>query len=376
VSETVGKHVLVCLDKFRDSLTAPEACRAFAAGLVGVDPNLRVSLFPVADGGEGTADALINVGYQEVEVKASGPTGKPVTAVLAVREGRAVIELAQVAGLRLAPPGAALTASTYGVGELLIAALDLGCRELILAVGGSASTDGGAGMLEALGAVLSDAEGRPLGRGGAELMRLAALDLSGLDPRLERSQIVLAADVDNVLLGQRGAAAVFSPQKGADATEIELLENGLKRLAAIVERRTGRDHAGEAGAGAAGGTGFAALVLGARRQSGIAFILDALSLANWLPAATLVVVGEGSIDEQSLQGKAPVGVAQLASRYNVPVVAVAGQIHIDPDQLQSVGITAAYALTDLTESAAQAMGEAKELLIKAGGLVAERHLTA
>lgn len=375
MSEPVDIHVLVCLDKFRGSLTAPEACVAFAAGLIGAQPRLQISLFPVADGGEGTADALISIGYQKVVVEASGPTGDAVTAVLAVQEDRAVIELAQVAGLHLAPAGAALTASTYGVGQLLIAALDHGCRELILAVGGSASTDGGAGMLQALGAVLSDSDGRSLGRGGGELVRLAAIDLSGLDPRLERSQIVLAADVNNVLLGPGGAAAVFSPQKGADASQVELLENGLKRLAELVEERTGRDQASRAGAGAAGGAGFAALVLGAQRQPGIAFVLDALGLASQLPSASLVVVGEGAIDEQSLEGKAPVGIAQLARRFHVPVVAVAGQIHIGPDQLQSVGIMAGYALVDFSESLAEAMSQAKELLFRTGGLVAVEHLT-
>lgn len=366
--------VMVCLDKFRGSVTAAEACDAFATGLSGVAPDVPVWRFPVADGGEGTAEALINAGYQRVEVEASGPTGEPVVASLAVQGFRAVIELAQVAGLHLAPSGAALTASTFGVGELLIAALDLGCHELVLAVGGSASTDGGAGMLAALGARLVDSEGHSLGRGGGELALLGALDLSGLDPRLEQSQIVLAADVDAVLLGRHGAAALYGPQKGADAAEVELLEAGLTRFAALVERSTGRDDSCRPGAGAAGGTGFAALALGARQQSGIDFVLDALALADWLSSASLVVVGEGSIDGQSLQGKAPVGVAALARRYQVPVVAVAGQIHIDPGQLQSVGITASYSLVDLAESVGEAMSNAKELLVIAGEMVAERYL--
>ncbi|MGY1620430.1 glycerate kinase, partial [Geodermatophilus sp. SYSU D00691] len=322
--------VVVALDKFRGSLTAVEACAAVVRGLAraGVE---GVAL-PVADGGEGTVDAVVSAGATRVVRSVTGPDGEPVEAAFAVAGDRAVVELAEASGLHLLARPRPRTATTRGTGELLRAALDSGCRTLVLGVGGSATTDGGAGLLEALGARLLDAGGRPLPPGGAALRDLARLDLSGLDPRLAECTVTLASDVDNPLLGPRGAAAVFGPQKGADADDVAVLEAGLARWAEAVAAAIGRDLAPAAGAGAAGGTGFAALaVLGARPRPGIDVVLDEIGADRVLAGAALVVVGEGRLDEQSLGGKAPVGVARRVPP-GVPVVAVCGDCTVPAER--------------------------------------------
>ncbi|PYC79565.1 glycerate kinase [Streptomyces tateyamensis] len=367
-------QVLVCLDKFRGSATAVQACRWLAGGIRQAAPGLRVREAPVADGGEGTVAAFRAAGYRTVPVPVSGPTGERVTAELAVLGNRAVVELAQAGGLHLLPGGRAepLTASTYGTGELLRAALDLGCREVVLAVGGSASTDGGAGLLSALGARFLDAAGGELPPGGAALAELAAVDLTGLDPRLRATRLVLASDVDNPLLGPAGAAAVFGPQKGADANQVALLELALTRLAQVLAQQSGTDLSGRPGAGAAGGAGFAALVLGAHREAGVEVLLTELGLDTALAAAALVVVGEGCLDGQSLRGKAPIGVADRAHRAGVPVAAVAGRLEVSPAELAAHGIETAYSLTERAGSPRAAMAETRRLLHETGVELARR----
>jgi glycerate kinase len=320
---------------------------------------------PVADGGEGTVSALVRAGYDEVRVEVSGPTGELVRAVFAVRGERAVIEMAQASGLDVLPGGrlAPLTADTYGTGELVRAALDRGCRDLVLAVGGSATTDGGAGLLRALGARITDASGEPVGPGGGALTGAVRVDLSGLDPRLALARVTLASDVDNPLTGPNGAAAVFAPQKGATQGEVEVLERGLRRFAAVMAEEIGRDLSGEPGAGAAGGTGFAALAaLDARRASGADFVLREIGVEDALRDAMLVVVGEGRFDEQSLRGKAPIGVAEAARRHGVPVVVVAGSVGLTVERLREVGVVAAWSLLERAGDLDTAMGQAPALL--------------
>ncbi len=304
----------------------------------------------------------------------SGPTGEPVTARLAVRGDRALVELAEASGLHLLPEGrrAPLTASTHGTGELLRAALDLGCREVVLAVGGSATTDGGSGLLRALGARVLDARGVEVPGGGAALAHAETVDLTGLDQRLRETRLVLASDVDNPLLGPAGAAAVFAPQKGADAGQVALLEAGLRRFAELMAARLGTDLSGRPGAGAAGGAGFAALVLGARREPGVDVLLAELGLDAALAGASLVVVGEGCLDAQSLRGKAPIGVAERARRAGVPVAAVAGRVEVTPAELAAHGITSVHSLTDRAGSPAVAMAETRRLLREVGADLARR----
>ena len=300
-----------------------------------------------------------------------GPTGAPVAATLAVlrRDGwvTVLVELADACGLGRLPGGvpAPMTASSRGLGEALLAALDLGANEVLVGVGGSASTDGGAGMLAALGARLHAADGGELTDGGAALADLARLDLSGLDPRLTATRLVLAADVDSPLLGPTGAAAVFAPQKGATAGEVAALEAALTTWEQVVAAASpvpeptdwsvwGR----QPGAGAAGGVGFALLaVLGAERRSGVDVVLDLVGLDAALTGragghdirkrADLVVTGEGALDEQTLAGKAVAGVARRAGAHGIPAVAVCGRLDLDDDGLAALGLRAAYPLTDL-----------------------------
>lgn len=356
--------VAVCLDKFRGSLSAVEASAALARGLRTARPDLDVVQLPVADGGEGTVNAVLGAGAVAVVRRVSGPTGEPVDATIAVAGKRAVVELAEASGLtRCQGPLQPLTATTYGTGELVRAALDLGCRSVVLAVGGSASNDGGAGLLQALGARLLDQNGGDLPRGGAALCHLASVDLSGLDPRLQGCHFTLATDVDNPLLGVTGAAAVFAPQKGADRSDVEVLEAGLNRWAECVAAATGPDRSTEPGAGAAGGTGFAALaVLRASVRPGIDVILDEIGADRVLAGARLVVVGEGRLDEQSLHGKAPVGVARRTPP-DVPVVAVSGECTVHAAELRRAGIDGSETLMAAAGGdRSRAMGDAAPLL--------------
>jgi glycerate kinase len=280
--------------------------------------------------------------------------------------------------LTLLPDGqpAPLTASSHGTGQLIAAALDAGCRTIVLGVGGSACTDGGAGMLTALGARLLGADGLPLPPGGAALVNLAALDLSTLDGRVGETTFVLASDVDNPLLGPHGAAAVYGPQKGASPEDVALLETGLARLAQAVAEVTGRELASAPGAGAAGGVGFAALaVLAAAQRPGIEVVLDLVGLADQLDGAALVVTGEGRLDTQSLHGKAPIGVARAAARAGVPVLAVAGSCELDAETLRAAGISGCYPLTDIEPELARSKANAAPLLTQVATRLARAWLT-
>jgi glycerate 2-kinase len=370
--------VLVAPDKFKGSLTAPEVAAHVAAGLAASGFAGEVLAVPVADGGDGTVAAALAAGFHRAELEVHGPAGGKVTAGYALRGGTAVIEAAQACGLTLLPGAlrAPLTASSRGVGELILSAVAAGASRIVLGVGGVATTDGGAGMLQALGARFADETGRELAPGGGGLGRLAVLDLAGL-PDLSRTEFLLASDVDNPLLGPAGAAAVYAPQKGASPAEVDLLEAGLRRWADIAEATAGRP-AGPAvreapGAGAAGGIGFAALLfLGARMRPGIELLLELTSFGSLLDGVRLVITGEGSLDTQTLHGKAPVGVARAVAARDraVPVVAVAGRCTLTDGELRQAGITAAYALTDLESDLARCMAEAGPLLELLAGRIA------
>ncbi|EGG44315.1 glycerate kinase [Streptomyces griseoaurantiacus] len=363
-----GAHrVLVAADKFKGSLTAAEVAERVTTGLRRVVPDLEVESLPVADGGDGTVAAAVAAGFARREVPVAGPLGGEVAAAFALRGGTAVVEMAEASGLQRLPGGvpAPLTASTHGTGELLRAALDAGARTLVLGVGGSASTDGGAGMLTALGARLLDAGGAPVPPGGGGLAALASADLSGLDPRLAEAELVLAADVDNPLTGPKGAAAVYGPQKGASPQDVRALDAALARFAGVLEASLGAraaECAATPGAGAAGGLGHAALLLGARFRPGIEVMLDVLGFAPALERASLVITGEGSLDAQTLHGKAPAGVAAAARAAGRQVVAVCGRLALSPGELAAAGVSRAYALTDLEPDVARCLAEAGPLL--------------
>lgn len=355
-------RVLIAADKFKGSLTAVQVAEHVAAGLRRARPGLAVTALPVADGGDGTVDAAVAAGFERRTVRVTGPLGEPVEAAYALRGGTAVVEMAEASGLRHLPPGvfAPRTATTYGTGELLRAALDAGARTVVLGVGGSATTDGGAGMLSALGARLLTAEGAPVGPGGGGLAELASADLSGLDPRLAGTEVVLASDVDNPLLGPAGAAAVYGPQKGAALEDVAALDAALARFVRVLDAAA----AAEApGAGAAGGVGFGALVgLRAAFRPGIEVMLDVLGFEAALRGASLVITGEGSLDAQTLHGKAPVGVAQAAALHGVPVAAVCGRLTLPPSALAAAGIPHAYALSTLEPDPAKSIATAGPLL--------------
>ncbi|MFJ8310325.1 MULTISPECIES: glycerate kinase [unclassified Streptomyces] len=373
-------RVLVAADKFKGSLTAVQVAERVTAGLRRVVPDLRVETLPVADGGDGTVAAAVAAGFERREARVTGPLGTPVTAAYAVRDGVAVVEMAEASGLQHLPEGvfAALTATTYGSGELLLAALEAGARTIVFGVGGSATTDGGAGMLAALGARLLDASGEPVGPGGGALADLATADFSGLDPRFEGVELVLASDVDNPLTGPKGAPAVYGPQKGASPEDVAALDAALAHYAKVLEATLGAKAAAAAlapGAGAAGGIGYGALVaLDAAFRPGIEVMLDVLGFAPALARATLVITGEGSLDEQTLHGKAPAGVAAAARAAGIEVVAVCGRLALQPKQLGDAGIRRAYPLTELEPDPAQCIANAGPLLERVAQNIAQDFL--
>ncbi|MFG2088473.1 MULTISPECIES: glycerate kinase [unclassified Spirillospora] len=358
-------HVVVAPDKFKGSLSARRVAGHVAAGLRRAAPGLDVVELPVADGGDGTVDAALSAGFRSVPVTAEGPTGEPVTTAFALRGGVAVVEMAGVSGLSLLPGGRLdpLGAGSHGTGQVVRAALDAGAHTVVLGLGGSASTDGGAGLAQALGAGVRRGDGRDVERGGAGLLDVAEVDLRGLHPRIAETEFIVACDVDNPLLGPRGAAAVYGPQKGAGPGDVAVLDRALARWAAQVARATGTDHSATPGAGAAGGAGFAALaLLNATPRPGIDIVLELVGYAERLPGARLVITGEGSLDEQTLSGKAPAGVAAAAARAGVPVAAVAGRATLTAPDLATAGISRVYTLTDLEPDVRRSMAEAGPLL--------------
>jgi glycerate kinase len=374
-------RVVIAPDKFKGTLTAPEVAAHVARGLAAAVPGVVTDELPVADGGDGTVDAAVAAGYRRAVISVRGPASEPVSAAFAISGDVAVIESAQACGLSRLPGGhpLPLTATSHGVGELIAAAAGMGARRIVLGLGGVATTDGGAGLVRALGGRLLDAAGREISPGGAALTALRHLDVTGMRD-LSGVDMLLASDVDNPLLGPEGAAAVYGPQKGASAADVAVLEEGLARWADVAETALGRARfRDQAGAGAAGGLGFAALAfLNARMRPGIEVMLDLLSFGHRVAGASLVVTGEGSLDTQTLRGKAPAGVAQAttAASPGTPVVAVAGRCSLDAALLTRAGIAAAYALTDIEPDVQSCMANAGPLLEKLAQQIAGDWLPA
>ncbi|MGO1319581.1 MAG: glycerate kinase [Galactobacter sp.] len=367
-------RVVIAPDKFKDSLSAAHVAAALARGVSTALPSSEVTCVPMADGGEGTLDAALAAGFVPVRVRACGSLGDPVEAQFALRGDEAVIEMAAASGLALVPGDRrdALAATSRGTGDLILAALEAGARRITLAVGGSACTDGGSGMLAALGASLKDAEGHELPDGGGALAAVARVDLSGLDPRLRETDFVLATDVDHPLLGADGAAAVFGPQKGASEDDVEKLETGLRRFAALVAPNL----VSALGAGAAGGVGFGAMAgLDARRESGIDVVMDLVGLESAVRVADLVITGEGSLDHQSLGGKTPVGVAGLVSRVGggAPCVVVCGRTTLKESAWRAAGFAACLAVADLAPDTESSLRHAATYLERIGQDIMAHH---
>ena len=342
--------IIIAPDSFKESLTARQAATAIARGLRRALPEAELLTLPVADGGEGTTDALVDAtGGQSMPAPAIDPLGTPVTASWGLLgDGQtAVVEVAAASGLDLVPRAQRdpWRASSAGTGALVRAALDHGCRRLIIGLGGSATNDGGAGLLHALGARFLDNDGAALAPHPAALMQLARIDLSQLDPRLRTLPIDVACDVTNPLLGPEGATAVFGPQKGVTGKHQEKLEAFMQRLARCLCEATGQDHRATPGAGAAGGIGFALLsTMMVTLKSGIDIVLDTLDIDTHLPDTDLVITGEGRLDGQTAQGKAPAGLARRAARHGVPAIALAGTVSADLPQQPDDALTAVFSI--------------------------------
>jgi glycerate kinase len=342
--------IIIAPDSFKESLSAECAAMAIEDGFRAVFPELEAVRLPVADGGEGTVDALIAAtGGHRIDIEVTDPQGHRVRGFYGVngKGDCAVIEMAAASGLMLVPAGQRdpLAATSFGTGELIRHALDGGIRHIILGIGGSATVDGGIGMVQALGGRFTDAQGIDLPWGGAALAQLAAIDLSQLDPRLAQCRIEVACDVENPLTGPCGAAAVFGPQKGASVQDVQVLDAALAHLAAVIFRHLGVNVLEWPGGGAAGGMGVAArLFLRGNMRSGIDIIMDAIGLDEAMQGATLVITGEGRLDQQTINGKAPVGVARLAQRYHVPVIGLAGILGEGVEVVHQHGLDAVFSI--------------------------------
>ncbi|MET9509157.1 glycerate kinase [Streptomyces flavidovirens] len=358
---------------FKESLSAQAAAEAIAAGIRRVVPGADIDLIPLVDGGEGTARALATAtGGRLVPLSATGPVGEPIgTHFALLGDGGAVVEMAAVAGLSLVPrslrdPGAA---TTYGVGELIGAALDQGVRRILVGCGDSGTSDGGAGALQALGARLLDGEGRELPLGGRALTRLHAIDATGLDPRLKDADILVACNPYNILCGPRGVARVFGPQKGATPAQVEELAAALDRWAYVLERTalapTGTDLRFGAGTGASGGLGAGLTALGARLLPRFDVLLDHIGLDARLARADLVVTAEGALDHQTPRGKIPAEVARRAKLSGRPVLALAGTIGEGAHEVRAAGVDAYSSILPAPMSLTEALGRGGEFLTDA-----------
>jgi len=336
--------IVVAPNSFKGSLTALEVSDAIEKGIREVFPEAEIIKIPMADGGDGTVECLVNAtGGEILREKIIGPLGNEILAHYGILGDKktAVIEMAAASGLTLVPENKRnpLMTTTYGTGQLIKAALNQGCRKMIIGIGGSATNDGGAGMVQALGVKLLDQEGKEVGFGGGELKKIVKIDTSCMDNRLSDLKVLVASDVNNPLCGPQGASRIYGPQKGATPETIEELDESLAYFAELIKRDLNKDVKDIPGAGAAGGLGASLMAfLNAELRPGIEIMIEAVKLEQAIKDADLVITGEGKIDSQTIYGKAPIGVAKIAKKYNVPVVAVAAIIEEDSRIFQSYGI--------------------------------------
>ncbi|MGA2141267.1 MAG: glycerate kinase [Brevinematales bacterium] len=365
--------IVIAPDSFKGSLSALEAARAMKEGVLracrdAVAGRLETEIVPMADGGEGTVEAVLSsAGGTVINADVTGPLGVKVRSFYGILSGNrtAVIEMAAASGLTLAPEGLRdpMISTSYGTGELIINALDMGCRKLLIGIGGSATIDGGTGMLMALGAGFYDKTGREIPRGGGGLISIGRIDISGLDPRIQETEIVAACDVKNPLCGPFGAAAVFGPQKGAAPEVIPLLDEGLAHFAGKIHEFLKIEVKDIPGSGAAGGMGASLLAfLGAKIMPGIELIADATGLEEKIRNSDLILTGEGSTDSQTAFGKVPAGIGKIASKYGVPVICISGGIGEGAQTLCGSGIRALFGITGRPMDLSEAMKNAYELV--------------
>lgn len=358
--------VIIAPDSFKESLTAQQVCNAIKAGMKRVLPQAEYHLIPVADGGEGTVQSLVDAtqGYID-NIDVMGPLSTPVKAfygLLGDNSNTAVIEMAAASGLHHVPSHLRdpKETSSFGTGQLIKAALDKGVTKIIIGLGGSATNDGGIGMLNALGITFTDSLGVSITHNGGGLQHIDTIDISGLDPRLADCEILVACDVDNPLCGELGATEIFGPQKGASRDDIDLLDNGLKHLASCIKQQFNIDVLNIPGAGAAGGMGAALLAFtNAKLKPGIELILEAVKLSDYMLDTDLIITGEGRIDNQTIFGKTPVGVAKVAKQFNIPVIGIAGSLGEGHQAVYKHGIDAVFSATPGAMSLQQAFDDAE-----------------
>lgn len=367
ISGTVPMRIVVAPDSYKESLSAVDVAAAIGEGIRLAAPDAEVIAVPMADGGEGSLDAVLAAtGGERRHATVRDANGRPCRAAWGwLGDATAFIEMAEAAGLERIPRAERrpLDASTYGVGQLVLEALDAGARRIVLGLGGSATTDAGAGLFQALGARLLDAAGAELPPGGAALSRLAGIDTGRLDPRLADVEFEIAVDVDNPLCGERGAAAIFGPQKGATPEQVLLLDKALAHFADVCVRMSGRDEFRTPGTGAAGGLGFVIKTFfRATFRPGVELIAELAGLDDALEGADLAFTGEGRMDRQTLLGKTPAGVARHAARKGVPVIALAGSLGEGYEALYEAGVTAAFSAVSGPMTLEDACGEASRLL--------------
>ena len=347
------KTFLLAPDSFKESMTAEQACAAMQRGIVKALPDAQFIYVPMADGGEGTVDALVAArNGRKVELDVSGPfIQQKVQSYFGLIENdqTAVIEMALANGIHLIESSQRnpLLTSTLGTGEIIKAALELSVSKIIIGLGGSVTNDAGAGMAQALGAKFLDENGQAVQVGGGQLAQIQSIDLSQLDPRLKSTEIVIASDVNNPLCGENGASHVFAPQKGATSEMVEVLDQNLSHFANLVKQQLNLDIAHVQGTGAAGGLGFGLMAFaGAKIRSGVEIVIEETGLSEKIDQADYVFTGEGGIDFQTKFGKTPFGVAQVAKRFNKPVIAFAGYVGKGIEELYDEGFTAIFGIVD------------------------------
>ncbi|WP_434642502.1 glycerate kinase [Thermoanaerobacterium thermosaccharolyticum] len=358
--------ILVAPDSFKGSLSSKEVLKAISEGIRrAIDA--EIAGLPIADGGEGTVDALItSLGGKIVDVDVLGPLGNVVKGYFGVlNDGTAVIEMAASSGLNLVPNDMRnpLITTTYGVGQLIKEALDAGCRKFIIGLGGSATNDGGAGMIQALGVKLLDEDGKDIPYGGGNLHKLKKVDISSIDKRVYESSFIVASDVTNPLCGEYGASAVYGPQKGATPEMVEILDRNLKHYSSVIKETLGKDFSDVPGAGAAGGLGFSLMAfLNAKIRSGIDIVMEASNIDEKVKSCDIVITGEGNTDFQTAYGKAPAGIARIAKKYGKPVVILSGGLGKNYKDLYDIGVTSMFSIVDRPMTLQEAMINAKKLI--------------
>ena len=363
--------ILICPDSFKESLSAIEVCDCIERGLKKANSKFKIEKIPLADGGEGTVKTLVLATYgRSLKCKVRDPLGKRIWARYGILgDGRtAIIEMAAASGLALVPMEKRnpLLTTTYGTGEVIANALNRRCRKIIIGIGGSATVDGGAGMAQSLGARLLDGRGKEIGFGGGEIEKVEKIDLKFMDRRIAKTEFIIASDVKNPLLGPRGAARVYGPQKGATPEMVERLERGLSNLARVIRKELSISVQSLPGSGAAGGLGAGLYAfLGAEMENGVELVMRIVRLEHRIKKADLVITGEGQLDRQTLYGKAVMGAIKMARKYGVPVICIAGSIMPEAKDLYRLGVKGLFSITTMPMSLQQAMEKSRSLLINA-----------